>query len=247
MDGMAPSYKDLELDLENGVTVGEEEDYSRRPISGVKKKAQLLLTKVKGRFAEGSDDRVSLSGDASNSDRVYVENLQAVTSMNVERQESKDAKENKLVKEKRKSLGNKKPPKPPRPPRAPSLDAADQKLIREIAELARLKRARIERMNALKKMKAAKATSSNSNIFAMVFTVIFCLVIMFQGMSSKGTAASYQGSPVPAGAVQGGLISVQFSGNPSASFPSRPDSGSPYLVEQVAGLDAQEKLRRFSG
>ena len=178
MDGMAPRYKDLELDLENGVTVIEEEDYSRSPISGVKKKAQLLLAKVKGSFAEGSDDRVSLSGDASNSNSVHVENLPAVTSMSVERQESKDAKENKLVKEKRKSLGNK---KPPRPPRAPSLDAADQKIIREIAELARLKRARIERMKALKKMKAAKATSSNSNMFALVFTVIFCLVIMFQG------------------------------------------------------------------
>ncbi|XVF66083.1 hypothetical protein PTKIN_Ptkin10aG0005700 [Pterospermum kingtungense] len=175
---MAPRYKDLELGLENGVTVCEEEEYSIIPISGVKKKAQLLLAKVKGGFAEGSDDRVSLSGDDSNSGGVYVGNLQVMTSMNVEGQESKNVKENKLVKEKRKSLGHK---KPPRPPRAPSLDAADQKLIREIAELARLKRARIERMKALKKMKAAKATSSNSNIFAMVFTVIFCLVIMFQG------------------------------------------------------------------
>ena len=49
----------------------------------------------------------------------------------------------------------------------------------------------------------------------------------YAGMSSRGTTASYQGSPVPAGAVEGGLISVQFSGNPSASFPNRPDSGSP--------------------
>ncbi|XWS53491.1 hypothetical protein CRYUN_Cryun10bG0005800 [Craigia yunnanensis] len=244
MDGMAPRYKDFELDLENGVIVTEEEDYSRNRISGAKKKAQLLLAKVKGSFA--LDDRVSLSCDASNSGRVYVENLQAVTSMNVEGQESKDAKENKLVKEKRKSLGNKKPPKPPRPPRAPSLDAADQKLIREIAELARLKRAKIVRMKALKKMKAAKAKSSNSNIFAMVFTVIF-FVIMFQGMSSRGTTTSYQGSPVPAGAVEESLISVQVSGNPSTSFPNRPYSGSPYLVEQVAGLDVQEKLKRFSG
>lgn len=239
MDGMA-RYKDLELGLENGVPVSEEEEYSRISISGVKKKAQLLLAKVKGGFVQGSDDTTSNSGNG-----VYVENLQEVTSMNVKGQESKNVKENKLVKEKRKSLGHK---KPPRPPRAPSLDAADQKLIREIAELARLKRARIERLKALKKMKAAKSTSSNgSNMFAMVFTIVFCLVIMFQGMSSGSASASYQGSPVPAGAVEGGLISVQFSGNPSASFPNRPDSGSPHLVEQVAGLDTQEKLRRFSG
>ena len=54
---------------------------------------------------------------------------------------------------------------------------------------------------------------------------IFCS--FYAGMSSKGTVASYQGFPVPAGAVEGGLISVQFSGNPSATFPDRPDSGSP--------------------
>ncbi|KAK8985448.1 hypothetical protein V6N11_068704 [Hibiscus sabdariffa] len=174
--------------------------------------------------AEGSDNRVSLSGDASNSGRVYAEN-----STNVEGQESKDARENKSGKEKRKSFGNKKHPKPPRPPRAPSLDAADQKLIREIAEFARLKRARIERMKALKKLKATKPPSSSSscNMFATVFTVIFCLVILFQGMSSGSTPASYQGSPLPAGAAQGGPSTHQFSGNPSASFPNQPDSESP--------------------
>ncbi|OMO53477.1 hypothetical protein CCACVL1_28616 [Corchorus capsularis] len=257
----SPIDKSLELDLENGVTISGEEDH-RSPVSGVKKKAQEFLAMVKSSFAEGSDDRVTLSGDASNSGRVQSDNVQAVTRMNKEGQDSKGAKENKLsVREKRKSLSNKKPPKPPRAPRAPSLDAADMKLIREIAEIAKLKRARIERMKALKKMKAAKATSSNSNMFAMVFTIIFCLVIMFQGMSPRGTAASFQGSPVPAGAVEGGLISVQFSGNPSASISnrpqfsgnpsasisSRPDSGSPNLVEQVAGLDVQERLKRLSG
>lgn len=52
-------------------------------------------------------------------------------------------------------------------------------------------------------------------------------------MSSGSASASYQGSPVPAGAVEGGLISVQFSGNPSASFPNRPDSGSPQYVTLI--------------
>ncbi|KAL4310301.1 hypothetical protein GQ457_01G002640 [Hibiscus cannabinus] len=194
--------------------------------------------------AEVSDNRVSLSGDASNSGRVYTEN-----STNVECQESKDARENKSGKEKRKSLGNKKHPKPPRPPRAPSLDAADQKLIREIAEFARLKRARIERMKALKKLKATKppSSSSSSNMFATVFTVIFCLVILFQGMSSGSTPASYQGSPLPAGAAQGSPSTHQFSGNPSASFPNQPVSESPYLVEQVAGSEGEQKPGRFSG
>ncbi|GMI72174.1 hypothetical protein HRI_000886700 [Hibiscus trionum] len=216
---MAPRGKDLELDLENGVTVNARGDFS------------VLL----------------LSGDVSSCGSVYVENLQAMPSSN----SNKDARENRIVmKEKRKSLGHKKPPKPPRPPRAPSLDAADQKLIKEIAELARLKRARIERIKALKKMKAAEGTTSHSNnVLAAVFTVIFCLVMIFQGMSSGSRPTSYQGSPVPAraGAVGGGLIPVQFSGKPSASIPNQPDSESPHLVEQVAGFDAQEKLKRSSG
>lgn len=88
--------------------------------------------------------------------------------------------------EKRKTTSAKKPCKPPRPPRGVSLDAADQKLIKEIAELAMIKRARIERMKALKKMKAAKASSasasSSGNLIAMLFTVIFCLVVIFQGI-----------------------------------------------------------------
>ena len=87
------------------------------------------------------------------------------------------------VKEKRKKGSNKKAAKPPRPPQAPSLDAADHKLIRELTELAMLKRARIERLKALKKMRAAKSSSpsSSSSILAMVFTLVFCIVIIFQG------------------------------------------------------------------
>ncbi|KAL4273179.1 hypothetical protein GQ457_13G005500 [Hibiscus cannabinus] len=208
MAEMASSFKDLETGLENEVTT------------------------------VGSDNRVSLSGDASNSGRVNTENPRPVTSTNVEGQESKDANENRLAKEKRKSLGCK---KPPRPPKAPSLDAADHKLIREIAELARLKRARIEHLKALKKLKAASAkptsctststtstsTGSNRNMFAMVFTAICCAVILFQGMSSGGVLTSFQGSPLPAGAVA--------------------NSESPYLVQQVSGLEAKEKLGGFSG
>ncbi|XP_039050747.1 uncharacterized protein LOC120191964 isoform X1 [Hibiscus syriacus] len=182
-----------------------------------------------------------LSGDISSCGSVCVENLQAMPITNCD----KDGKENRLVlKEKRKSLSHK---KPPRPPRAPSLDAADQKLIKEIAELARLKRARIERIKVLKKMKAAEETTSHrNNVLATVFTIIFCIVMIFQGMSPGGRPTGSQESPVPvgAGAVNRGLISVQFSEKPSASIPNQPDSGSPNLVEQVVGLDAQEKLKR---
>lgn len=87
--------------------------------------------------------------------------------------------------EKGKATSKKKPSKPPRPPRGMSLDAADQKLIKEISELAMIKRAKIERMKALKKMRAAKASSSSAssggNLVAILFTFIFCVVIILQG------------------------------------------------------------------
>ncbi|KAK8269315.1 hypothetical protein V6Z11_D11G120500 [Gossypium hirsutum] len=88
------------------------------------------------------------------------------------------------------------------------LDAADQQLVREIAELSMIKRARIKRINAMKKMKAANAApSSSSSLFAMVITVIFCLVILFQGICHRrGTTVMLQGSAAPA--VGEGLISV---------------------------------------
>ncbi|RZC85816.1 hypothetical protein C5167_026488 [Papaver somniferum] len=134
-------------------------------------------------------------------------------------------------------------PKPPRPPRGPSLDAADQKLIREISELAMLKRARIERMRAHKKMKASKAASSNSNMYAMIITVMFCLVIIVQGLSSRGSSQlSFQGSPQSAVTMRGGkLISVQYFKNKSAPGTDGPGSASPSLVEQVSGPGADEE------
>lgn len=115
-----------------------------------------------------------------------------------------------VVKEKLKKSGNKKAAKPPRAPRGPSLDASDLKLIREITQLALLKRARLDRIKALKKMKSAKVSSSPStSMFAMVCTVVFCIVILFQGMSSSGKSSvtSFQGSPVSSG---DDLIAVQL-------------------------------------
>ncbi|KAL8197857.1 hypothetical protein R6Q57_023616 [Mikania cordata] len=84
--------------------------------------------------------------------------------------------------------------KPPRPPRPLSLDPSDQKLIKELAELAMIKRARIERMKALKQKKNSKISSSSSSshgsFFAMLFTIIFLLVILFQGQNS-GVASQH--------------------------------------------------------
>jgi len=173
MDHIAPRDRDFEVDLESGVR-NIVEDLNKDASLGVKTQTKSLLVKVCGAFSDGKangEERVNLCGNVSNPGGGSADHAKLEGEMPV------DQVEKKIVEEKRKKTSNK---KPPRPPRGPSLDAADQKLIKEISELAMLKRARIERMKALKKVKATKA-SSNSNLFAMVFTILFCLVILFQG------------------------------------------------------------------
>ncbi|MBA0715118.1 hypothetical protein Golax_014040 [Gossypium laxum] len=116
--------------------------------------------------------------------------------------------EKNFVEDNCKKKNSRKPTKPPRTSKAPLLDAADQQLVREIAELSLRKRARIKRINAMKKMNAENAApSSSSSLFAMVITVIFCLVILFQGICHRrGTTVMLQGSVPPV--VGEGLISI---------------------------------------
>lgn len=147
----------------------------------------------------------------------------------------------KMGKEKRKKSCSsaKKPPKPPRPPRGFSLDAADQKLIKELAELAMMKRARIERMKALKQKKALKASSSSSmsgSLFAMIFTIIFFLMIFHQGMSCQHSGVISQGSPQTAQTNENGLVFIQEQLNPSAASDSiLPGSKSSNYLEKISG------------
>ncbi|KAL3626621.1 hypothetical protein CASFOL_030170 [Castilleja foliolosa] len=144
-------------------------------------------------------------------------------------------------KEKCKSKAAKKPfSKPPRPPKGLVLDASDQKLIKEISDLAMIKRARIERMKALKKMKAAKAssTSSSGNLIAMVFTVIFCVVVIFQGCHSS--VISHGNKLESKGVAVGNIIAVQ--GQPSFSAGGVPLTSVEFhkLVKLDSGSDSKD-------
>ncbi|XP_073275130.1 uncharacterized protein [Primulina huaijiensis] len=138
-------------------------------------------------------------------------------------------------KDSRKSTSAKKPPKPPRPPRS-SLDAADQKVITEMAELAMIKRARMERMKVLKKMKAAKASSSASasssgNLVALLFTVLFCIVIIFKGMHPKSnTTIHIHGSSESNSEISGNNIVVQVQNRQNLFTSNAPllSAGSPF-------------------
>jgi len=130
--------------------------------------------------------------------------------------------------------------KPPRPPRAPSMDAADQMIAREMHEIAVMKRerARAERMKALKRTKNTKSASSGTNLFGLVITIIFCLVIIWQGLFSRvGSSSSVR--------ARGGFISVQFYKNVSTDHDS--SSASPNNVELISGLHDREEAIRGTG
>lgn len=245
--------REVVIDIESGGTTSEEEGIIRgqqqlqqQPVSGVRR-ARNLFDRVWSGFVN-SDGGLPIGEDGANSMSNSAESAEVLIEKKSGGEETVSLLVKKTEKEKRKKKNSKIPPKPPRPPRGPSLDAADQKLIREISELAMLKRARIERMKAHKKMKAAKAASSNSNMYAMVITVLFCLVIIFQGMSSKGNSnLSFQGSPQSAIGMRGRMISIQYYKNISANATDGPGSESPSLVEQVSGSGPDEGGTRVSG
>ncbi|KAJ8771827.1 hypothetical protein K2173_027004 [Erythroxylum novogranatense] len=164
-------------DLEIGGTPGQENKVECQQFGGKHPKKEL------GRLRSGfmicncsidGDDDLSSKGDELSTcdEKGKIKDI---------RKEGTTSIGDKLLKDKRKTRISNKPPKPPRPPRGPSLDAADMKLVREMSELAKLKHARIERMRALKKRRTDKASSSNSNVLAMVITILFFCIIIFQG------------------------------------------------------------------
>ncbi|OIV91786.1 hypothetical protein TanjilG_14365 [Lupinus angustifolius] len=250
MDQRSAMDKDIEVDIESGMPlIGDDSNKVSTP--GTSREGKTSLSKISGGFVGGSvkgDDMPSLFSNESDLKEVCVEAVQELNNSKTG-QDPVRHPEKFPVKEKRKKANNKKAAKPPRPPQAPTLDAADHKLIREITELAMLKRARVERMKALKKMKACKSSSSsNSSIWAMIFTVVFVIVIITQGLSSgKSSPESFEGSPLSTSGTDGGLISVQYQLNPSASDSDAPGSMSHNFVQQVTDSDLPEKLRRDSG
>ncbi|KAJ9554823.1 hypothetical protein OSB04_009437 [Centaurea solstitialis] len=171
------------VDLESGIRVKNNEEGG--PDHGSDERlGKTIFLKLCDRFSSVDDDSLVKSGmNPLNVDEGSLENNVIEGGKKTEKEKRKKAK---------------KPPRPPRPPKGFSWDAYDQKLIKELAELAMIKRARIERMKALKLKKSLKTSSSSSSssshgsLFAMLFTIIFFLVILLQGRNS---GANLQGSP----------------------------------------------------
>lgn len=137
--------------------------------------------RMKELYSEGSNGGVKFEERLTSSIGTSCGDDAEKVKLMVVEEKSGDVLEKKVVKERPKAMSAKKPPKPPRPPRGLSLDSSDQKLIRELHELAKLKRARVERMKAWKKAKETKVASSKNQLFATLLTVLFCLVVLFQG------------------------------------------------------------------
>lgn len=184
MDQYPAKEREFVVDLEAGETTCDQAEGAEN-VSAAKTE-RYFLNKLCRKFLRV--DALEKAGNGvrlgfSNGGFASPEEVKLLVDEKVQAEEVVNLKENKTGKEKRKTKSTKKPPKPPRPPRGLSLDAYDQKLIKEIAQLAMMKRTRIERVKALKKIKASKASSSSSgNLFAMLFTIVFCLVILFQGI-----------------------------------------------------------------
>lgn len=160
------------IDMEMGRTLSEDDDVVQG--NAVKKKLGRLRSGFLTGSARSTGDLNSIE-DGMNSG----ENLKILVSQVSD--ESLSSLGNKMAKDNRKQKNLKKPPKPPRPPRGPSWETADMDLVRQASELARLKHARNERLKALKMKRAEKASSSSINILAMFITILFFLVIIFQG------------------------------------------------------------------
>lgn len=230
--------RELEVDLESGGTTNEEDKMSD-PISANGQTKTILKRACTG--------PVGFHGLAysSNFSELAAGNVELLIDNNSEGQEGKqnitfvDRKD--VVEKRIKNL--KKPPKPPRPPKGLSLDAADQKLMKEITELAMRKRARIERLKALKKMRAAKTSSWSSSLSAMVITIIFCLIIIYQGISSRYSGSlALKGSPEPAVGTGEALIAVQLYKNNVAYESDESGSRSSNLAgRQVSGSGSRKK------
>lgn len=251
MDNIASKDGHFDADLEKGIVSGEGDSRGNHLFGNYAMKQLYSEASSDGGLGTSnrtvhSDERAIASVASCCSDGSGYVKL-VVVDKKVGEERRGDVEE-KSVKEKPKTMSAKKPPKPPRPPRGLSLDSADQKLIRELHELAKLKRARVERMKALKKAKEAKAASSKNQLFATLLTLLFCIVLLVQGISSRtNSAVNFQGSPTSSGVTEGSIISVQPYPIPSTTHINKPDSESPRQVERVSGLDTPEQVSRAAG
>ncbi|KAF3436669.1 hypothetical protein FNV43_RR19416 [Rhamnella rubrinervis] len=179
-DGLRES--DTEVDLESAETdTRSEEDRSTDSDTSERQPKKMM-----GRM-RGGHMRLVNGLTRGSSDGFLGSSMSSGQDLDVQKKT-----EDRIRKEKQRKTSSKRYPKPPRPPGGPSLDAADMKLVKEISEHVRSRRARREKMKELTKKRADKISSSNINIFAMLITIIFCFVVILQGILGSRVEHSKQ-------------------------------------------------------
>lgn len=248
------SQEDVLADLECGASgTTTEEDESRESVSSSSRGKKTLSRSLGGALIYNGS--ISSESDSDSSDGFLKSSSSKGGRVELFIEGSSGGEDHwdlvALLHKKNPSGQHKKPSlikasKPPRPPKGPYLNASDLKLVKELSELAARKRARIERMKALRKIKAAKRQSSNSSIIALIITVLFFLVILFQGLFSQNNVdREFQGSPAPAVATEG-LISIQLFDSPPANK-NGPVSMSLNSRDQIYSLSPGEEEGRDTG
>ncbi|KAL0459792.1 UNVERIFIED_CONTAM: hypothetical protein Slati_0606400 [Sesamum latifolium] len=208
--------KDVVVDIESG-EASHGANVKRDPVSSkAKKSLNRLVGGILG-YNRSAESEASVKADAISAGGL-VEDPHETTALLADNNPGRQPSQGLLPpiekdheKERQKAGKVKRAPKPPRPPKGPSLDAADMRLIKEISKIAMKKRERIERLKAYKKMKAARlpptsssssssfSPSSGGTISAMVITILFILVLIFQGLGSLSSSnLALKEAPQPA-------------------------------------------------
>ncbi|XP_051141684.1 uncharacterized protein LOC127258757 isoform X2 [Andrographis paniculata] len=220
---------DIESDDQGYEAQGNRETTSRGNKRGKRSLEKHASGVLNYNGSSGCDGEASTTA-AANSEDLPGESFENASEPSLELLHDRDFEEQQRLiekgqeKERRKAGKVKKAAaaKPPRPPNGPTLYAADLWLIDELSRMAMIKkRERSERAKALKTMQSGRGSSTSSTslssaqgatIFAMVITVVFLLVIIFQGITTRpGSGLSPGAAPQPAPQTLAGMPSpLQF-------------------------------------
>lgn len=99
--------------------------------------------------------------------------------------------------------------KPPRPPSRAATNALREKDMKGFSDTALfLRRAKLQRMRSMRKNKFAKPSSVKTRFWALLVTIFFCVIMIMQGIFSRGTGGSQDSSPRSGQTIQ---VSMQDS------------------------------------
>ncbi|KAJ8498291.1 hypothetical protein OPV22_008843 [Ensete ventricosum] len=237
MDKNSSREKELVIDLEGGETAVIREQEGSKDTWCSAGQDNGMLSRVWSSFIsiEGPIKGERVGNSASSSVELHLIDREALGDRSVGLEAKMGLLEKKVGLEITKKKGCKKPPKPPRPPNSLPSDAANQKLMKEISEIAMMKRARIERMK--KKVKDANSARINGNLWALIVTILFVLVIIWQGVLPRGSSSGISNGHAESSVeTRGGLISIHFYKNASGNTPQASTSMSPNSdVEPASG------------